>query len=86
MEITNSIEYRLKNKSHVACVRFVRVLFTRACKNVHADINTYSSANSNLQMTILYLSEQKFQKKKNKEVAVKQLESKDAGRIHYVSQ
>ena len=84
MEITNSIEYRLKNKSHVACVWFVRVLFTRACKNVHADINTYSSANSNLQMTILYLSEQKCQKE-NKEVAVKQLESKDAGRIHYVS-
>ena len=84
MEITNSIEYRLKNKSHVACVWFVAVLFTCACKNVHADIITYSSANSNLQMTILYLSEQKFQKK-NKEVAVKQLESKDAGRIHYVS-
>ncbi len=85
MEITNSIEYRLKNKSRVACVWFVHVFFTRACKNVHADINIYSSANSNLQMTILYLSEQKCQKE-NKEVTVKQLESKDAGRIHCVSQ
>ena len=47
------------SKLHVACVWFVRVLFTHACKNVHADVNTYSSVNSNLQMTIVYLSDQK---------------------------
>ena len=41
----------------------MRVLFTHACKNVHADINTYSSVNSNLRMTIVYLSDQKCRRK-----------------------
>lgn len=55
--------------------------FTRVCKNVHVDIKTYSGVNSND-------NRMPFGPKmlnKAKEVAVKRLELKHAGRIHRVS-